>query len=149
MDLVNLESKLLDIEKRKIELENKISELDKRTQILEERISKKQKPFQTGEGWYFYQKTWDDPNSYLFYVNYDCEVEKMIIAENYEKRWVNQNGQYCAEGGCNYKGYASLGDQISQTLFPDKFWGEYVKIAKRIDTPTKSMLEFCALCLNL
>ena len=149
MDIVNLESKLLEMEKRKIELEDRISELDKRTQILEEKISKKQKPFQTGEGWYFYQKTWDDPNSYLFYVNYDCEVEKMVIAEKYEKRWVNQNGQYCAEGGCNYKGYVLSGDNIGQSIFPDMYFAEYMKISKKIDSLTKGMLEFRALCIDL
>lgn len=142
---MDLENKLLEVEKEKTELQNKVIELEKKILILEERISKKQKPFQTGEGWYYYQKNWDDPKAYLFYVNNEGKVEKMIISEKYEKRW-NENR---AESGYNYKGYSSLSDEIVPCLFPDRFWGEYVEIAKKIDSLTKGMLEFRVLCNDL
>lgn len=145
---MELEKKVIELQNRVIELQKKILELEKRTQILEEKISKKVSLEK--EGWYDYDV--NNPNSifknksYLFHVNDEGKVDKMFITEFYEKRWV-ENGQHYGRSGYTHKGYCLILNTIGK--IHENFYSEYMKNAQKIDTLTKEMLEFRALCNDL
>lgn len=139
----------MELEKRKVELENSISALDKRIKILEEKLENKNISKEK-EGWYNYQKNWDDHNSYLFHVSDQGIVDKMIVSEYYEQRWENGYGQRGGRSGYKHKGYGLKSDgNIGEIMFINGLLQEYQKESQKIDYLSTPMLQFRALCIDL